>query len=623
MASTQLQPIVSLPSFNLEEPYCHNIWYVRNWDLYKNSTSQSKDYFNSHIGKNNNIDFNICKNPYIREEAKYFMYSFIIMKNATLYTLSQYWRNFKTIFRYVNESLLDKTSIANFTDMDDYNDFLLKRDVRTKKLTTSAGTIIRAKDMAVMPRTTKSPYIQQMNKFINFINEFNDDRPYFEKDIWVLSELPFELQNLESHPIKKLVFSHIPQEKIKVSTKSYVQKRFGSVSLSWLKAQITSMNRFSRWLDTNYPEITSLAQLDRNIMESYIEFLRTSSGLSSKQYSQYLFSLSSFFEISRFLKIKDTPRCILLDKNDYHTKSTVSPHPYTDNEIQQIVEHLKDMDNIQYARMIYAQITIGNRNCELCTLEPNFLSKNEFTGKYRLAIDSTKTTNPYAIPVDDKTAEILLAAYAHSKKLYGDDVKYIFAASKDTCIQKNVLTYALQKLVLKYNITDDVGRPLKIKLHRFRTTKVSKYLQQGLDADVVSLLVGHKVRSSLKYYAKASNTDLQKCLKPLADKFTMLVENIGHIDNLKDINLNKDTVMLSNGICNKPVGTGICEHANQCLSCSMFAPKKEFLYLYMKQLEEVEHSLSAAKTSGNDRLVEYNLSLKSKLEEIIKNCEKE
>ena len=220
--------------------------------------------------------------------------------------------------------------------------------------------------------------------------------------------------------------------------------------------------------------------------------------------------------------------------------------------------------------------------------------------------------------VQEHSETKIMSSDSIRKELYGDDVVYIFAASHDTFIRTCTLDYYLKQLSVENNIVDEAGNILHITFHRFRTTRASKYLQQGMDADIISLLLGHKVKNTLRHYAKASNKDILNALKPLMNKYEQMINNIGNMSAMKD--LNTDTIPLPNGRCSKAASTGICDHANHCLSCSMFIPKPEFLLGYERQLAEVEAAISLAAQNDNQRLLEYNTTLKKQLENIIERC---
>lgn len=364
----------------------------------------------------------------------------------------------------------------------------------------------------------------------------------------------------------------------------------------------------------------SFAELNRIIIEEYISFLRTKAGISSQLLAKRLGSLSTFLDFCKIRKIPNTPLITLIDSNDYCTKVQYEQQPYSDNEMKQIMANINKLKNQQLARMVFCLSEIACRPSEFCSLRPADLIKDK-DDKYSLTINANKNKNIYTVPVSNMVALILEAAITESKEQYGEDVKYIFAASHDDFIRTTSLDYYLKQLSVENNIIDDAGNILHITFHRFRTTRASKYLQQGMDADVISLLLGHKVKNTLKHYAKASNKEILNALKPLMDKYEQMINNIGNMSAMKDLSTN--TIPLPNGRCSKAVATGICDHANHCLSCSMFIPKPEFLLGYKRQLAEVEAAINLATESDAPRLLEYNTMLKKQLENIIKQCEED
>lgn len=52
----------------------------------------------------------------------------------------------------------------------------------------------------------------------------------------------------------------------------------------------------------------------------------------------------------------------------------------------------------------------------------------------------------------------------------------------------------------------------------------------------------------------------------------------------------------------------------------MFVPQKEYLYVYEKELSDVETAIAVAEANNNQRLLEYNQQLKEQLEVIIQKC---
>ena len=613
-SSTQKQ---QLPDFKLPEPYCHDVWPIKSWPYYKNSDEKGIAQWNVNGYTNtDDLDFSICRNEYIREEIKFFLYDLIEIKKVKLYSLTKYWKQIRTFIRYSNVSLDDYTSISELDSLDDFEDFIQNKDKRKKQPVVKAGTKINAVDMEKTKKETKSPYLKIVKRMQDLVIDFYDDRPIFEKDVWELNKLPMNIDIPASIQISALHFEAIPQTKIKRIIKKYTMERLNSVSLGSIIQDIIYLNTFCTWLNDSHNEVTSLDLLSRNIIEDYIQYLRVDADISSCVFSKRLSCLSTFLDFCRIFRIPDTPKIPLLDKDDYSVKIQYEKTPYSDDEMQRIVENLKYLENQQHARMVFCLIEIGCRISELCTLKPNSLIKKK--DSYSLMINSKKNDNPYVLPISDVLGQVLEKAISVSKKLFGDDVVYMFASSITKYITRRVLDNNLKKLSVEHQILDDSGKVLHITFHRFRTTKVSKYLQKGLDADVVSLLVGHKVKYTLKHYAKATNKELVEALQPLMDKYTALIENAGNVSAIKT--LSADSSPLPNGRCNKAADTGICDHANHCLSCAMFVPQKEYLYVYEKELSDVETAIAVAEANNNQRLLEYNQQLKEQLEVIIQKC---
>ena len=67
--------------------------------------------------------------------------------------------------------------------------------------------------------------------------------------------------------------------------------------------------------------------------------------------------------------------------------------------------------------------------------------------------------------------------------------------------------------------------------------------------------------------------------------------------------------------------TGVCEHANSCLTCTMFCPDEKYLLGYKLQLREVEKAILDAEEKENERLLEINLKTKEALVSIIERLE--
>ena len=620
MGVKKLQSIPSLPNFNLPEPYNSDFWDIKNWDYYLSSSEENRYEWDQRGNtKSDYIDFTICKNTFIREEIKYYMFFLIEESKVNIATLGRRWQECKTIIRFSNAYLNDYYSICDFSDWKLFERFITEEEPIPKKMLNNSTATLNSQ-IEKKRKKVNSPVVRMLNQIIKIVNDYNDDRPELEKDIWRVDRLPYNIRNSKIAPIKTINFSRINQEQMKTAIKEYVKLRLNNVSLTTISLTVTILTHFSNWLEENYPEIDSFCSLNRTIMEDYIIWVKVSSGWKAEKAATYLGHINTVFDYLRLAKQPLVPRQKIICIQDYKTKVHREPKPYSDAEIKTINQHLSYLDDLQYARIVYLLQATGCRLSEIMLLKPDQLFKNGEL--YQLKVIRGKNNKVHRIPIDKVTAGIILQAYEESKKRYGDDVVYVFAKGITENMYRGELVDHLRNLSYDYELKDDLGKPLNITLKRFRTTLSCKLLEEGLDANIISLLLGHKVKGTLKHYAAVSNKKLKEAMKPRLEKYDLLIANIGNVKNLSIPTTNHSgQIPLPNGYCSKSITTGVCENANACLGCSMFCPDEKYLLGYKLQLAEVERAITDAEEKGNERLLEIHQKTRAELISIIEKME--
>ena len=92
MPAKQLKLIPALPTFDIPDKYKDDEWKVKEWDIYKNAPAKRKSDWNARSNTTDNIfKFTLCKNPFIVEEFKYFMYYIIEVKQIRINTFAEYY----------------------------------------------------------------------------------------------------------------------------------------------------------------------------------------------------------------------------------------------------------------------------------------------------------------------------------------------------------------------------------------------------------------------------------------------------------------------------------------------------------------------------------------------------
>lgn len=596
-----INPIIE--DFELEGIYRNDVWDVSQLDIYKNSSEDMLKKFESRGHRDdNNFYFDTCENEYIRWELKYYFYTYS-NKKISLVSFNEYYQRVKVIINFINANMLHAKSLKE-VDINTFTFWLECNGYSTKY----KAAIKISKDMEKVRTYGKSKFIKTLNRIISYIENYQTKNvsPY-DLDVWRLNEL------IPNYPddakIKTYTFSGIIQERIKSATKAYVKARMLYLSASAINGTISSINIFSRWLDETYPEIDSLEDLNRDIIEDYIAYLKLEVDIKSSTFSAWMSSLNVFLSYCMLLDVDFAPTTTLLTKEDYRIKAEQTIVPYSDEEIQLMVKNINTLPN-QFARIFFIHLHVGMRINELCRLKISQLTGN--SGKYKLLINQTKTFKGNSVPLHDRVATAIISAHTESQKQFGDNVEYIFASSETQHISERTYSEAMNKMLYENNVRYN-GKRLHFLSHKIRKTVCSKYANI-LDINVAASMIGDTAKTALRHYAEATEENVVKAMEPLIRRNKLLIDNIGNIHKIKSDKDLASLTPLPNGRCN--MGS-VCEHANACYSCKFFIPEPKYLINYSMELAELEAARKLAEMDSLQRQVEQYTKTINSLKAII------
>lgn len=611
------QKQIDIVDFNLSDSYKYDIWDITNFNIYTNSDDKTQQKC---LNKYKQLNFTLCENKYIKEEFKYFFYYLFDIKKIKLSTLEKYYYTFLTITKYINLNLLDLNSITQLdNELTEYKSYLIENSF---KLQTTSGNAIR-KDMTKVKTMHTTKYIMHLKNFISVINDFyKQDLNEFDKDIWDIRNFPFKIDYNVANPRYKINFSDIVQKNIKNTTKILFYQRLKNHPIKTITNELNEIKILSKWLFTTHTDINSLSELNRDIIEEFITYLKTSSGFSQLKVNRILSTLHSFFDRCSLMNLEDKPITNPIYCKDYSYKEKKIVNFYTDEEIQNLNRHISKLP-LQIGRMLFIIENAGMRISELCTLTTDCLSVNK-KGDYYLTYFQIKTNKDNTVPINETVAESIKAGIENSKIEFGENIKYVFSKTLETPITANIFSTTVNKLCYENKIMNSENKILRIRAHKFRGTVATKYINLGLDINIIRKLLGHSSSHAIYHYIEIHNDTVLKAMKPITEHQDEMIKNIGHIkDASTNIDENKELIPLSNGHCSKPIASGICKHANACLSCKMFKPDINHLSLYESQLKESINNIEISKANDFTRLLEYNIDLKNNLEKIIKKIKGE
>lgn len=596
-----------LPIFDIPDIYKADKWNILDWDKYKNSTPSNQKSWKARSNiSENKLDFTIIENLCIREEMKYVMYFLYEVKDVSITTFAEYYDRMKALAEYTKT--LDVSSVLDINT----NDFEIFVANKGNKLSVESGSSVSG--MEIKKQTRNSRFVT----FINYTKELLED--YYTKDIPERKKLVWHYEKLPCKkgvtPGKTLDFREIKSKEFTKQAQDFCYSLLSSVAFATVYNYLASIKVFFFWLEA-HPDIEYLSQVDRNLIEDFISYLRTESGMSGRHRNQCILNLKKFFEWGQLFRIDHMPQKSLILTQDYVFKTKKDSKYLTDAEMKGIITIISKMPDL-YAKIVYVLIYTGMRISELLLLSVDSIAKDE-DGSYYLNLHQYKTEKDYIKILDEKPAKIILNEIKKNKERF-DDVKYVFVSDKNKPITLSTINKALKKAVIENDIRGRDGKLLNVTTHMFRATLATKLLSSGKEPELVAKLLGQSCLSSLSHYATIDPKSAKEQLAQRIAKDEIIIRNIFKIESEKE-EIPETAIPVCNGFCCKQIETGICKKANACLNCPMFIPSIQFINSYELQLQEVSATIAIAKNCGYTKMLENCLETKRTLEDIIKRLE--
>lgn len=206
----------------------------------------------------------------------------------------------------------------------------------------------------------------------------HDMRVEIEKARWDIRklELPYQSEKIPKNFIVN--FSKITQLQIHCAMKRAVLLWIRYLSLSTVQQRVWAMTKFSLYLFEFYPDVQTIYQLDRDIIEEYLIYRKTESK-KQKNLTEELKGLKAAFE--EFSKIyEDKQFTSLMLNTDIPSSPKISFQTYSIREQEAWMKAVPYMEK-QVGRAFLLHTLLGTRISEILTLQQDCISKRRgFTG---------------------------------------------------------------------------------------------------------------------------------------------------------------------------------------------------------------------------------------------------
>ena len=366
---------------------------------------------------------------------------------------------------------------------------------------------------------------QQSSAQISFLKMYYEyvvkcktaDIPENEKDVWDMRKLDIVPR---SNPIRgryRLDFREIRQKEFKEIIKKILYSHCQTKAMSSIKGELCGFRRFARFMYDRFPEVKHFTEISRDMIEDYLVYIKTDTGLTSVSYTTELSVLDNLLdEIGRELEIGNI--CNLFLSSDCRAYDNALPEAYSDAEIRRFNCALTKLKP-QLGRCLIIHQMLGTRIEDTLTLRRDCLS--EKSGHYFITIIQQKTRK-YKRPVSDQLAELIRKAIEVSEKEHPDS-EYIFLQDNGKLYTDSMLKYHVNIMIYENDIRDDNGNYFEFRTHRFRHTFGVKLTEMKLDDDSIARLLGHKDTRTIPHYRRLRNEALAEDTKAVRDEMNELL----------------------------------------------------------------------------------------------------
>ena len=366
---------------------------------------------------------------------------------------------------------------------------------------------------------------QQSSAQISFLKMYYEyvvkcktaDIPENEKDVWDMRKLDIVPR---SNPIRgryRLDFREIRQKEFKEIIKKILYSHCQTKAMGSIKGELRGFRRFASFMYDRFPEVKHFTEISRDMIEDYLVYMKTDTGLTSVSYTTELSVLDNLLdEIGRELEIGNI--CNLFLSSDCRAYDNALPEAYSDAEIRRFNCALTKLKP-QLGRCLIIHQMLGTRIEDTLTLRRDCLS--EKSGHYFITIIQQKTRK-YKRPVSDQLAELIRKAIEVSEKEHPDS-EYIFLQDNGKLYTDSMLKYHVNIMIYENDIRDDNGNYFEFRTHRFRHTFGVKLTEMKLDDDSIARLLGHKDTRTIPHYRRLRNEALAEDTKAVRDEMNELL----------------------------------------------------------------------------------------------------
>lgn len=358
-----------------------------------------------------------------------------------------------------------------------------------------------------------------------------------------------------------------------------------------VKATKTALTHFFRWLLDEFPEVTSVKQLERRHIERWKSYLWTRPGLkrapqlSTGTRRAFLYNLATFFRNIAAWDWSEAPARQLVFPNDYPTKDEPLPRFLPDDAAAALLKAAEATDDLFARAAVTLLLRTGLRRSEMIGLTVDSVVRIGSSDWLRVPVG--KLHNDRYIPVHPDVKRCLdewMAVRGHQEwsallfVRYGEPISHRAVAA------------AVQRVATAAGL----GR---VTPHQLRHTLATQAVNRGMSLESIAAMLGHRSLEMTLVYARIANRTVEKeyfNVTRQLDQHTNIQVAIPEGPGMANLRKEMDWRRLGNGYCTRPKKMP-CEYETICETCTMFMTTHEFLPTLQIQREDAERKGQAGR----------------------------
>lgn len=413
----------------------------------------------------------------------------------------------KMLVKFLSEKSADE-DLANSSEEDECREcekWLLKNGYKIYSEKTRNGQV----------RREQCANIRYYRQFLTFIDKRSGR---YGEDVWELSQIGFEVEQNPSTVVKRLFFKQIKPKEIREEVKAAIKLLLTGQKAITAREELAVMRRFSAFLGKEHPEIASLREIDRDVMEEYQISIKTNQKKKSL-HSEMIHLKTCLDTIRRIYDYKNLQNIIL--PSDLPKQAKVLYRSYSDSEIMRLNSAIARADP-QSGRAWILQELLGTRISEVLSL-----TLDSIVSDREVYIQQGKTAKGYKKLVSEDVIKLICKAGEYTKEKFGT-TKYIFVADRDPSrpMPYATLRGRIKKIITDCDLRDDTGQLFGVRTHFLRHAYGRRLAELGFDDVTIAQLLGHRSLGAVQNYRKLSKEHLAEETKVFRDNKDEILKRI-------------------------------------------------------------------------------------------------